>query len=77
MNSLMKRKHRARYGEGAWGFYALSRLSKHHTLFFFKFMYLERVHASGAGSEREGERIHAVSAEPDEGLKVTNHKIVT
>ena len=41
----------------------------------------ERAHASRGGAEREGERIpsrfHAVSAEPNAGLDLTNHEIVT
>ena len=32
---------------------------------------------SKGGAESEGERIHAVSAEPDAGLDSTNHEIIT
>ena len=44
----------------------------------------ERAHTSGGGAEREGDteseaafRLQAVSTEPDMGLELTNHEIVT
>ena len=39
------------------------------------------MHMNGGGAEREGERIPSrlctVSTEPDMGLKLTNHEIMT
>ena len=42
----------------------------------------ERLSVSGGGAEREregdaGSRLRAVSTEPDVGLRLTNHKIMT
>ena len=44
-------------------------------LFVCLFIYLE--HASGEGTEREGESQAETSAEPDAGLELTNHEIMT
>ena len=56
-----------------------------HTPFFFKFIYLfwkrERARAGEGQTEREGERIssrfHTVSTEPNMGLELTNHELMT
>ena len=51
--------------------------------YFFKCLFIlrERERASKGGAEREGDRIpsrlHAVSAEPNMGLKPTNCEIMT
>ena len=55
------------------------------SFFFLVFIYFERermhVHEQGRDRERERERIpsrlRAVSAEPDVGLELTNHEIMT
>ena len=62
------------------------------TFSFFKFILRERererererarARTSKGGAEREGEeripsRLHAVSTEPDSGLSLTNHEIMT
>ena len=58
-------------------------LSRSKLKLFFKFIYFERgrVSTSWIGAEIEGDRIpsrlHAVSTEPDMGLKPTNCEIVT
>ena len=50
-------------------------------LFFFSFIYFERVHVHAWGKGRERERIprrlHTVSTEPDTGLDLTYHEITT
>ena len=51
-----------------------------HVLFFLTFIF-DGEHELGRGRERAGERtpsgLHADSSEPDAGLKLTNHEIMT
>ena len=44
---------------------------------FFKFIYFERQREWGRGRERIPGGLHAVSAEPDAGLELTNREIIT
>ena len=49
-------------------------------MFFNVYLFLrerEREHTNGEGAERAGPQLQAVSAEPDMGLKPTNHDIMT
>ena len=57
------------------------------TFYFLKYLFIfetERQSVSRGGAEREGDtesevgsRLRAVSTEPDAGLEITNHEIVT